>query len=49
MSEYELREFNKHLEEEGYMQEVPEGLEFLASLAAFYTKFRKKLVLVKEI
>ena len=32
----ERKKFVKHLKEEGYDKEVPKGLEFIASLTAFY-------------
>lgn len=37
MGEGERRRFRAHLRREGYLFEVPDGTEFLASLAAFYS------------
>lgn len=48
MSEHELRMFRAHLVREGYYDEIPEGLEFLASLAAFYTRRRMLKVYANE-
>jgi hypothetical protein len=55
MSEHELRMFRKHLKSEGYIKseegeedEIPDGIEFRASLAAFYTRRTKLKVYAKE-
>ena len=48
MSEHELRLFRAHLKWEGYDDEVPEGMEFRASLASFYTRRRMWKVYAKE-
>ncbi len=38
MGESERRAFRTHMKEEGYVETVPEGLEFFATLRSFYRK-----------
>lgn len=49
MSEHERRLFRTHLNREGYRGEVPNGLEFEASVASFYTIRRKAPVRVRDV
>lgn len=48
LSEHEMRLFRVHLRFEGYEEEVPDGLEFLASLASFYTHRHMYKIYAKE-
>lgn len=54
LSEHEMRMFRAHLKREGYIHnedeedEIPDGLEFMASLASFYTRQRMLKVFAKE-
>lgn len=48
MGEGERRRFRAHLRREGYIFDVPDGVEFQAALSTFYTIERDALVLAAE-